>query len=114
MPRERIATWPTGRANRWSTRPVETLAADRTISLAELEKYQAFSFDPGGAARNVVLPAVGVCAGCYLTISNAADAAEIITVQNAAAATIGTPTQAESMFLWCDGVSWFGLVGAQS
>jgi hypothetical protein len=47
-------------------------------------------------------------------ISNQADAAEVITVKNAAASAIVTPTQNEACLLWCDGVAWYGLVGAQS
>ena len=47
-------------------------------------------------------------------ISNQADAAEIITVKNSGGTGILTPTQNEACLLWCDGVAWYGLVGAQS
>ncbi|WP_328465526.1 hypothetical protein OHA21_43820 [Actinoplanes sp. NBC_00393] len=114
MPRERIATWPRGTANRFSVKPNETLTGTRVITLAEINRFQGFAFDPGGAARNVDLPAAANCAGAYLMISNTADAAEIITVRTSAGATILTPTQAEAALLWCDGTSWYGLVGAQS
>lgn len=114
MPRERIATWPTGRANRWSVKTAETLSGTRTISTTEVEQYQAFAFDPGGAGRNVDLPAEEFCAGVYLFISNTADAAEVITVRNDAGSTIVTPTQNEACMVWCDGVRWYGMVGAQS
>jgi len=92
----------------------ETLAGNRTITALEVQQYNAFAFDPGGAGRNVVLPAVASSAGLVLYIANTADAPEILTVQNAGAATIVTPTQAEAAIVWCDGVSWFGLVGASS
>ena len=45
-------------------------------------------------------------------VSNEADAAEVLTIRNDAAATIVTPTQNEAALLWCDGTSWYGLVGA--
>jgi len=95
-------------------RLVETLGATRTITADETRRYNFFSFDPGGAARNVDLPAEETSEGVFLFISNQADAAEVITVRNDAGATIVTPTQAEAAMLWCDGVTWFGLVGASS
>lgn len=113
MSRERIATWPTGRASRFSAKTVETLSADRVITFEEVERYNAFAFDPAGA-RNVDLPAESACEGAYLFISNEADAAEVITVRDDAGGTIVTPTQAEAAFVWCDGTSWYGMVGASS
>lgn len=114
MARERIATWPTGRASRFSAKTAETLTGNRTITFEEVERFNAFAFDPGGAGRNVVLPPEEACVGVYLFISNTADAAEVLTVQDDAAATVVTPTQAEACFVWCDGVRWYGMVGAQS
>lgn len=112
--RERIATWPNGHANRFSARVAETLAGDRVITIAEVEKYQALAFDPGGTGRNVDLPPEEACAGVHLFISNTADAAEVLTVRNDAGGTVVTPTQAEACMVWCDGVRWYGMVGAQS
>jgi hypothetical protein len=43
-----------------------------------------------------------------LFISNKADAAEVITIQDDTPATVCTPTQAESAVVWCDGVTWDG------
>lgn len=114
MPRERIATWPTGRASRFSAKTVETLSGNRTITLDEVETYNAFAFDPGGAGRTITLPAESACEGAYLFISNEADAAEILTVEDDGTNTVVTPTQAEAAFVWCDGVSWYGMVGASS
>lgn len=114
MPRERIATWPRSQANRLNVRAAETLAGARVITLSEINRWQAFAFDPGGAGRNVDLPAASQCAGVYLMISNTADAAEILTVRHNGAATIVTPTQAEACLVWSDGVGWYGMVGAQS
>ncbi|MEO3923005.1 hypothetical protein ABGB07_03865 [Micromonosporaceae bacterium B7E4] len=114
MPRERIATWPNGRANRLSARLTETLAGARVITYDEIERYQVFAFDPGGSARNVDLPPEEVSEGAYLFISNMADAAEIITIRNDAGTTIGTPAQAECSIVWCDGVNWYGITGVKS
>jgi hypothetical protein len=112
--REHIAIAPNGRASRFSAKTNETLTGTRTITYDEVERYQAFAFDPGGAARNVDLPAEESCAGAFLYISNTADAAEIITVRNDAGSTVVTPTQGEACMVWCDGVRWYGMVGAQS
>lgn len=114
MARERIATWPTNRASRWSVATNETLTAARVITAAEVEKYNAMAFDPGGASRNVDLPAEESSVGVFLYISNTADAAEILTIRNDAGATVVTPTQNEACMVWCDGVRWYGLVGAQA
>ncbi|WP_062441282.1 hypothetical protein [Herbidospora daliensis] len=112
--RERIAIAPTGRASRFSARTAETLTGNRVLTLAEVEKFQAVAFDPGGAGRNLDLPAAASCRGAFLYISNTADAAEVLTVRDALGATIVTPTQAEAAMVWCDGVRWYGMVGAQS
>lgn len=112
--RERIATWPHDRANRISAKPAETLAGGRVITAVEVERYQAMAFDPGGAGRNVDLPAEESSTGVLLMISNTADAAEVLTIRNDAGGTIVTPTQNEAALVWCDGVRWYGLVGAQS
>ncbi len=96
-----------------TTKATETLAGNRTLTVAEIEQYQAFSFDPAGA-RDLTLPAEEACAGVVLMISNKADAAEVITVKNDAGTAIVTPTQSEACLLWCDGTGWYGFVGAQS
>ena len=63
--------------------------------------------DPGGAARNVLLPAEAEAMNHVLWIVNNADAAELITLRDDAdAATIGTVAQNKSVMLHCDGVTW--------
>ncbi len=91
---------------------LETLGANRTLTQAEVDVSNMFTFDPGGSARNLVLPAEADNAGLILFIHNAADATEVITIQDDTPATVVTPTEDESAIVWCDGVSWFGLVGA--
>lgn len=110
-PREKIATWPSNRANRFNFASEETLSAARTITLAEIEKYQGFAFDPGGSARTITLPAEEQCDGVVILVANTANAAEILTINDDGAAAVCTPTQNESAILWCDGSSWYGLVG---
>ena len=95
---------------------VETLAANRTITAAEFSKYEIFAFDPGGAARDVTLPTEAASGGTSsmaveITILNAADAAEVITIKNDAGTglTGATPTQAEGSIVTCDGTSWWAI-----
>lgn len=59
------------------------------------------AWDPGGAGRTVKLPA-SPTPGDWFLIMNMADAAEVITVQDSAAAALTpacTPTQSESAFV---------------
>lgn len=62
--------------------------------------------DPGGAARNVTLPAETGRSGVFYHIVNAADAAENLVIKNAAADTICTINQNESAIVSCDGSAW--------
>ena len=90
---------------------LETLTGTRVITQAEVDTTNVFTFDPDGN-RNLDLPAEADNAGIFLFIANAASGAEIITIRDDAGGTVCTPTLAESAFVWCDGVSWFGLVGS--
>ncbi len=90
---------------------LEVLGADRVLTQAEVDDNNIFSFDPA-AARNLDLPAEADNAGIVLFIANTANAAEVITIRDDAAGTVCTPTQAESAIVFCDGVSWRGIVGA--
>ncbi len=92
----------------FSSSLVETLAAHRTLTQAQVNASMIFAFDPGGAARNLVLPAEADNAGRILFISNAADAAEVLTIQDDTPATVCTPTEDEDAIVFCNGVSWFG------
>ncbi len=90
---------------------LEVLGADRVLTQAEVDSTNIFSFDPA-AARNLDLPAEADNAGIVLFIANTANGAEIITIRDDGSGTICTPTQGESAMVFCDGVSWRGLVGA--
>ena len=64
------------------------------------------------AARNVTLPAEAQSKGkAFLIVNNSAGAFSI-TVKNAAAATIQTVAQNKCAIFFCDGTTWFGLLGA--
>lgn len=67
---------------------VETLSGDKTLATGD---PQLQVIDPGGAARNVDLPAEE--AGLQFLIGNAADAAEDITVRDDADSTVLTLNQ---------------------
>ena len=112
MPREAIATAPNGRANRWSAKTTETLSANRTLTLDEIERYNAVAFDCNGAARNLDLPAVSVCAGVYLHVRNTTAATHALTVRDATTATVIAIPAAKGAIVWCDGTSWHNVLGA--
>lgn len=71
--------------------------------------------DPGGAGRNVTLPA-NPSKGDWFLIVNTADAAEVLTIQNSAAGALVppiTPTQNESALVVYSGdatLGWRGFV----
>ena len=110
--RENIAAGSLQSASRFPAAKAETLTGARTITVAEVRRWNALAFDPGGAGRTVTLPPEEASEGVWLFVSNEADAAEVLTINNDAAATIVTPAQNEGALLMCNGVIWFGLVGA--
>lgn len=62
--------------------------------------------DPGGASRNVTLPAEEGRKGAWFFFANAADAAENLVIKDDAANTIVTINQNEGAVVWCDGAAW--------
>ena len=69
--------------------------------------WQNFAkLDPGGAHRDVTLPAEEGNSGMWFLILNTAAAAENLVVKDDAAATIVTISQNEAAIVTCDGSSW--------
>ncbi|NMO52022.1 hypothetical protein HH310_12545 [Actinoplanes sp. TBRC 11911] len=110
--RDRNATWPRDRANRISVKAAETLAANRTITPAEVERYQLMAFNAVATGRTITLPPEESSAGVQLFIINASSGAAALTVQNDAAGAVTVIQQSESGMVVCDGTSWFAMTGA--
>lgn len=91
----------------------ETLTAARVLTIAEVNENTIWTFDPGGAARDLTLPDADDVPGAVLFISNKADAAEVITIKDGVG-TICTPTQNESAVVWSNGATWDGGTVASS
>ena len=88
--------------------------ATGTITLtAGDDLIQAIDPDNGGG-RDVVLPDLGSTGQGKAVIDNTADAAEVLTIKDAANsnATVGTPTQNESATCVFSEGSWVCVVGA--
>ncbi len=83
----------------------ETLAGTKTLVDADAGMQY---LDPGGAARDVVLPAEAV-GNHIFWITNTADAAETLTVKNDAAGVIGTVAVNECKTFISNGVAWRAL-----
>ncbi len=108
-----MAEYPTGARKPFTATPlyrggvnIQTLTDAKTLD-AQSSTLQAL--DPGGAARDVTMPALED--GLWFGIYNAADAAEPITVKTAAAATIVVLQRGESCVVACDGSAW-SVIGA--
>ncbi|QDT41070.1 hypothetical protein Pan241w_11290 [Gimesia alba] len=89
---------------------VETLTANKTLTV---DDARVQVLDPGGAARDVTLPAEALSYGDSFIIDNTADAAEAITVKDDSPATVGTVSQNEVGIFFCDGTTWRMLQGAR-
>jgi hypothetical protein len=76
-----------------------TLGAALTV---DADSPQVLFLDPGGAGRNVDLPAEETSKGLFFIIVNTADAAEALTIRNDAAGTVGSVTQNEAAFCICN------------
>jgi hypothetical protein len=82
---------------------VETLTGAHTLASGD-PVFQ--KLDPGGAGRDVNLPAEASSDGLFYVITNAADAAENLTVKDDGASTIVTISQNEQATVVCNGTSW--------
>jgi hypothetical protein len=89
-----------------------TLSGNHTLTTAD-QRFQVL--DPGGAGRNVVLPAEASMAGDFFVIVNSADAAETLTVQdNDASTTVLTVAQNFGAYFFSTGAGWIAFRFAQT
>lgn len=87
---------------------VETLGAAKVL---DNRSSQFQVLDPGGASRDVTLPALGTSKGLVFVFRNTADAAENLVIKNAAAATIATLARGEAAVIGNEsGAAWSILV----
>ena len=86
----------------WRTN-TETLTGTKTLAVLDA---QIQYLDPGGAGRDVVLPAEASSNGYMFWIVNTADATETLTVKDDGGATIGSVTQDKAKWFCCDGTTW--------
>jgi hypothetical protein len=77
-----------------------------TLTIVDGTFPNRLKLDPGGAARDVVLPPVATSAGYWYEIVNGADAAENLVAKNVGGDTIATANQNEKMIVFCDGATW--------
>ena len=91
---------------------VEAATTTHTIVLGD-SNFQ--KIDPSGGALTITLPAEADSDGAWFWITNAADAAEVITVKNDAAGTIVALPQNEAALVICDGTDWvhMGIITIQ-
>jgi hypothetical protein len=89
---------------------VETLAGAKACSLSSGQFQQ---LDPGGAHRDVTLPAVAKGdAGYFFVFANAASGAENLVVKDAAASTIATFGQSKCGIVFVDSAGAWQSFGA--
>ena len=86
---------------------VETLSGNLTI---DTTYGNLMRIDPGGASREVTLPAVAGADGAFFVIVNAADAAEDLVVKDDSGSTVCTANRDEACVVICDGTQWGMLV----
>lgn len=87
---------------------VETLSGDISLTDSD-DTVQAL--DPDGAGRTVTLPADDVGLPVYI-ISNTADAAEDLTVEDSGSNTVAVVSQDEAALVLNTGSGWVALLGA--
>lgn len=91
-----------------------TLTGALVLTEADVRNHTMIPLDPGGAGRNVDLPATTNLEGHEFTIINTADAAEDLTVRlTGGGATVATISQSEHAHFVCwssTAGSWRGSV----
>lgn len=92
---------------------VDTRTLTGAVTIAK-ENAPILNFDPGGATRIVTMPAPDSdLEGAIFIINNWADAAEDLTINNSAAATVLTVSQNEAgVVMYLGGITYGRLWGA--
>jgi hypothetical protein len=91
---------------------VKTLTGAMTV---DSDSPFVLTLDPGGATRVITMPAPVAGKVMMWLINNTADAAEDLTINNSAAATIGTISQNEAGLVMIGGAaSYLRLVGTST
>lgn len=90
---------------------IETLTATGAITLTA-KSANLQRIDPGGAHRNVTLPAEESSDGLFFHFLNAADAAENLVILDDGGSTIVTINQGEWAEVGCDGSAWVVYAGS--
>ena len=88
-----------------------TLSDDLTLAMTDASIQ---ILDPGGAGRNVTLPAEDAAIGVVWVIVNAADAAESLTVKDDAGSTVQTVAQNFIGIFISNGAAWGSFKLAQT
>lgn len=98
----------------WSQLKLKALTLALTAAFTvDADSPPVLNLDPNGATKVVTLPPVEE--GLVFLINNTADAAEDLTINNPAAATIGTVSQNEMGLAICLGGVWYvRLVGTST
>ena len=92
---------------RYQNPNIETLSAQKALTRFD---SRVQTLDPGGADRDVLLPAEANSSGDVWYISNAADAAERLIVKEDGDTTIILDLlQNENGIAFCDGTGWHGV-----
>ena len=91
---------------------VTTLAGEGTIAATDPETH---FIDPGGAGRDVLLPAEASSIGLRFFIFNTADAAEALTIkEDSDTTTIIVLDQDQHGIVVCNGTAWLGFIGSET
>lgn len=91
---------------------VEAMSAHKILTADDVRLQ---ILDPNDAAgRSVTLPAEAVSSGLDFLIHNAADGDETLTIKDDGGSTVCLVAQNETGYLYCDGTTWRGMVGANN
>jgi hypothetical protein len=104
-----------GKSSELPAMPAETLSGARTLTASEVNRWNLFSFDPGGAARTLTLPTAAGLKNKVLVIANTGNATEPITVVDGDSNAVVIIDQGQRALIWSDGTTVFGgAIGSTS